>query len=175
MEDRRYKRTGSLFLLFSSLFLLSACGFHPMYGKNKYTPVGAEETLGQVAIQNIPDFEGQYLRNLLIDRFYRAGRPADPHYSLKIEALEESLSDLDITKDSDATRGQLKMRTHMILMDKNGQNLLKRDLQAITSYNILGSEFATRVTEDNARKNALADLARQIELQITLYLKRQPN
>lgn len=155
-----------------SLLLITACGFHPMYGKNKYTPVGAEETLGQVAIQNIPDFEGQYLRNALIDRFYRIGRPTDPAYSLRIDDLQESVTDLDITKDSDATRGQLKMTTTMILLDKNGQELLRRELQTITSYNILGSEFATRVTEDNARKNALNDLARQIKLQVTLYLKR---
>ena len=40
---------------------------------------------------------------------------------------------------------------------------------------ILGSEFATRVTEDNARQNALDDIARQVEMQLNLFFKREPN
>jgi LPS-assembly lipoprotein len=43
----------------------------------------------------------------------------------------------------------------------------------ITSYNVLGNEFATRVTEDNARTNALDELARQAEMHTGLYFRRQ--
>lgn len=49
---------------------------------------------------------------------------------------------------------------------------MKRNLVSIGSYNILGSEFANRVTEQNTKDNALNDLARQIELQVGLYLKK---
>jgi LPS-assembly lipoprotein len=160
--------------------LLSACGFEPVYGINRNMPVGVETRLADVEIGAIYgkdreyDRAGQYLRNALIDRFYRAGRPASPRYHLEITELQEHLVELDITKSADATRGQLRISTAMILKDANtGEQLLGRHVAAITSYNILASEFSTRVTEDNARANALDDLARQIEQQLSLYFRRQ--
>lgn len=161
-------------VLMIALLTVAACGFRPVYGVNRDTPTGVESKLETVRIENIPDREGQYLRNALIDRFYRSGRPADPAYSLGFLPVTETLTDLDITKTSDATRGQLRLDTVMRLSDiRSGETLIERRLISVTSYNILGSEFATRVTEDNARTNALDDLARQAEMQVSLYFKRQ--
>ena len=166
--------------MFSCLALLSACGFQPVYGSlghtNTTTTASTEHKLSQVEIANIGDREGLYLRNTLIDRFYRYGRPIEPTYILKITKLDESVSDLDITRESDATRSQLVMNADIKLIDRrNGTEVLSRDLRSITSYNILGSEFGTRITEENARQNALDDLARQIELQLGLYFERTPS
>ncbi|MCK6418959.1 MAG: LPS assembly lipoprotein LptE [Alphaproteobacteria bacterium] len=135
--------------------------------------VEAEDQLAQVEIGNIPDREGQYLRNLLIDRFYRQGRPADAQYVLQVSDLSESKTELDITKTADATRAQLRISLQMRLIDKAQQTVvLERPLHAITSYNILPSEFATRVTEQNARESALNELARQIEQRLSLYFTK---
>jgi LPS-assembly lipoprotein len=148
---------------------VAGCGFAPMYGS--HTSSGAK--LDSIYIDNIPDREGQYLRNALMDRFYHGGRPADPAYVLKIAALRERISDLDITKGSDATRSQLKLTTTMTLRDeKTDQVLLERDLISIASYNILDSQFTTRVSQEATRENALDDLARQIEAQLALYFDR---
>ncbi|MCB1532241.1 MAG: hypothetical protein KDJ35_05160 [Alphaproteobacteria bacterium] len=157
----------------SFVLFLTACGFQPMYGKNKYTAIGVEEKLALVQIENIPDREGQYLRNELIDRFYRSGRPDNSRFSLQVRPVKENLIELDITTESDSTRGQLKMSSGFMLRDlKTNEVVLTRTIQAITSYNILSSEFSTRVSEDNARLNALQDLSRQIEQQLNLYFKR---
>lgn len=160
---------------FCALILLSAagCGFRPLYGTAGPDAGAAATRLDAVSIGNIPNREGQYLRNALIDRFYRSGEPADPAYILTVAPVRERLTDLDITKSSDATRGQLRLETHIRLSDgPTGNPLLSRDLTAITSYNILNSRFTTRVAEDNARLNALDDLARQIEAQLALYFQR---
>jgi LPS-assembly lipoprotein len=158
-----------------SLLTLTACGFRPVYGVNRDTPTGVEEKLSRVEIANIPDREGQYLRNALIDRFYRNSRPVDAAYILTVSPVKETITDLDITKTSDTTRTQLRLAINYTLTDKaTNQPLFTRQGTSVNSYNVLGSEFATRVTEDNARKNALDDLARQVELQINLYFKRQP-
>ena len=162
-------------LVCGSALPLAACGFEPMYGNAPTTESSAvvSSELEQVSILNIPDREGQFLRNALIDRFYRTGRPVNPQYKLVVDKINETTTDLDITKSSDATRGQLKLVTSMRLESiETGKTLLTRRLTSIGSYNILGSEFANRVTEQNTRENALNDLARQIELQIGLYLKR---
>ena len=167
------------FTLFAALIcaaVTASCGFHPVYGVNKYTAVGVEEYLSQTAISSIPDREGQYLRNALIDRFYRSGRPASPQYTLNVAPITEISRDLDITIDSDTTRGQLVLTTSISLQNnQTRENVLDRNLRSVVSYNIIDSQFANRVSEQNTRENALNDLARQIEEQLAFYFKRQKN
>ncbi len=161
--------------IFLSILALTACGFHPVYGvrSTDSAAIATQDYLALVNIANIPNREGQYLRNALIDRFYRHERPAINAYILLVTPLRESFINLDITKTSDATRGQLRMKTTIELRDHiTGETLLKQKLHSIVSYNILAGEFATYVSKDNARTNALDDLARQIELQLSLYFKR---
>lgn len=151
--------------------ILAACGFTPMYGQGGHgdAPAG----LDQVDIAIIPDAEGVYLRNALIDSFYRDGYPSNPAYNLRIDDIDETITNLDITIESEATRKQIKLRTIMTLINNaTGQAVISRNLTALTSYNVLGSQFTTRVSEDDAREAALNDLARQIETQVALYFKR---
>jgi LPS-assembly lipoprotein len=127
-----------------------------------------------VEIANIPDQSGQYLRNALMDRLYSAGRPANPRYTLTIAPITESETDLDTTKSSTATRTQLRLTTTMTLTEiASGKTVLTRDLTAVNSYNVLQSQFTTRVTEQDARQNSLDNIARQAEAQLALYF-RQP-
>lgn len=161
----------------ASVLLLSGCGFQPVYGTHRAAPsvAGAipsqttASALSRIDIAIIPDRVGQMLRNDLIDRLYRNGYPSNPIATLKIRKLEENKTELDITKSSEATRAQLRIRTKMQLVDSSEHVLLDRDLSTITSYNVLGSEFATRVSEEDARQSGLNDLARQVELNLSLY------
>lgn len=161
-------------LLLALLLALPACGFTPLYGNGgaaQHEDVRAQ--LGSIHIASIPNREGQYLRNLLIDRLYSGGRPESPAYTLTIATIQETRTDLDITKSSNATRAQLRLNTHMTLTEQaTGRKVLERPLSAITSYNILQSQFTTRVSEQNTRENALEELARQAELQLALYFTR---
>ena len=169
-----------LFLYFAILPLISSCGFSPIYGKNEHNSyntagdVGVEDHMALIKISNIPGREGQFLRNQLVDRLYRHGAPSNPAYTLNVSTVNENLIDLDITKTADSTRGQLRLDISIVLNDPiNKKTLFTRSLRSITSYNILASEFSTRVSEQAARENALRDLARQIENQLALYFKRQ--
>jgi LPS-assembly lipoprotein len=151
---------------------LYGCGFSPLYGK-KPNETGIKHLFARTEISTIPNREGVYLRNHLIDKFYIYGRPANPLYRLYVEPIKQTLTDLDITKTSDATRGQLRLDTKMSLKNTfNDEIVLRRDLTAITSYNILTSEFTNRVSERGAQEDALDDLARQIELHTSLYYDR---
>jgi LPS-assembly lipoprotein len=114
------------------------------------------------------------LRNALIDRLYQNGYPNAPIATLKVSPIQETRNELDLTKSSDATRAQLRMSSTMTLTDKSGAVVLTRPLKTITSFNILGSEFATRVTEESARESGLQDLARQVELNLSLYYNSKP-
>lgn len=157
--------------LVAFLAALAGCGFSPLYGTHGDTAI--KYHFDSIAIGNIPDREGLYLRNALIDRLYDHGRPAAPQYTLNVAGLRQRITDLDITKSADATRAQLRIETKMTLLDsKTGETLLQRDLVAVASYNILQSRFTTRVSEDDARRAALDDIARQIEQQLALYFGR---
>lgn len=153
--------------------LLAACGFEPMYGgttAGSYGSIATEDKLAQVTIDNIPNAEGQYLRNELIDRFYRRGRPVQSTYTLQVAPLKETETNLDITIESESTRAQIRIDTTFQLIDNNtGAAVLKREIRAFNSFNVLGSQFTTIVSEQDAREAALNDLARQIETQLILY------
>ena len=162
----------------SILLTLSACGFRPMYGTHAAAPSATGQTteasLADVEIGNIPDRPGLYLRNALIDRFYANGVPAAPRYVLSVSPIVERKRNLDLTKSVEATRYQLQLITKITLTDTRNPAapVLVRDLYSTNSYNALESEFATRVTEDAARLSGLNDLARQIELNLALFLNR---
>jgi len=160
--------------------LLTGCGFSPMYGQHSASEnasaSGAPSVtsqLSQIDIAVIPDREGQLLRNHLIDRLYHNGYPSNPIATLKVTAITETRTELDLTRSSDATRAQLRLQSTMTLVDNKSATLLTRTVQSVTSFNILGSEFASRVTEQAARESALNDLARQIELNLSLYYSNQ--
>lgn len=162
-----------VFTLLGCLFLLSGCGFQPVYGTASSAGQTAEQGLDQVDIALIPDAEGVYLRNALIDRFYQNGYPVQPRYRLAIDKIVQSESDYDVTIESEATRRQLTLYATVQLMDvTKTEPLFRRELRTVTSYDVIGSQFTTRVAEEDARKAALNDLARQIETQVALFLAR---
>lgn len=144
-----------------------------MYSSNSTSKTSVKTQLDQVDIAIIPDRSGQFLRNELIDRFYHDGYPTNPKYKLTIEPIRETIRDFDITLESEATRQQIQLNTKMLLVDlETNETVLNRSLIAITSNNILESEFSTLITEQSARDAALNDLARQIERQLALYFSK---
>ncbi len=159
-----------------SLASLTSCGFQPLYGN--YAPSASnqmpQKTMERIKISNIPDRSGQFLRNRLIDLINPHGEPSNPAYMLVVSKLSEAISDLDITETADSTRAQIKIDTTIALMDPQTQKpVFSRTIRSISSYNILSSEFATRVSEQNARENALIDLARQTQTQLALFFARE--
>ena len=158
-------------LALALVLLLAACGFTPMYGQ--YGDRNVVAGLDQIEIAMVPDAAGIELRNHLIDRFYQNGYPASPTHKLVLSAVAEQERDLDITIDSEATRKQIRLQVSMNLMDHaTGKPVLSRSFSAITSYNVSTTQFATRISEADAREAAIADLARQIETQLSLYFKK---
>lgn len=159
-------------VVISLCMLLAACGFKPIYGGGGDESYAAF-SMADIAIDNIPDREGQRLRNLLMDRLYQAGRPDNARYHLMVAPITETQTDLGIQKDATATRAQLKLHTKMKLLDKESNLVvLRRNVRAISSYNILESQFTTLVTEEATRDQLLEQLADKITQQLGLYFNR---
>src|SRR3982750_3982532 len=143
-EPDRQRGGGMRNFALIALLFLASCGFTPLYGNMGTQNAAVREKFQQIAIASIPERNGQILRNDLVDRLYNNGIPAEPRYVLGIAPIQQHLTDLDITPESTATRAEMRLATTMTLTDKaTGAALMKRELIAISSYNILGSEFST--------------------------------
>jgi LPS-assembly lipoprotein len=167
------KNTREYIILFA-LLTFTSCGFRPLYGAQgpSTTTSNVQQTLNHIAIASIPDRSGVVLRNALIDRFHTHGTPNTPTYTLNIAPIAETREGLDITIDEEVTRTQLRLSTTLTLTRARDQTpVLTRTLYALASYNVLESQFTTRVSANNARDNAINDLARQVEQAIVLYLQ----
>lgn len=152
--------------LFALLFL-TACGFTPVYGTKTVS-----NDLSNIDIAIIPDEEGQIVRNHLIDAMYNDGYPSNPQLRLVVSPVQESIVEIGIDRDDEASRAQLRQETTMRLIDLDDKVVLQRKVRATSGYNILAGQFTTFVTEEDARKQALKALSNNIITQLELYFNR---
>lgn len=162
-------------LLFTVLILLLSACYQPLYGNKGFLGAAAapEARLNTVELAGIQGEQGQKLRNFLIDRFYGAGRPAKPRYRLdvRLTPLEEKLG---LQKDATTTRARLTLTAEYDLLDTATRKILftARSNSAV-SHNILGEQYATLASKEDAYQRGLKDLAELITTRVLLYFNRQ--
>lgn len=157
--------------LLAALVLLGACGFRPLYGSKEKGAAAAE--LAAVEIKPIADRAGQQLHNLLLDRINPRGRPAKPRYILKIR-LTQGIERLAVRKTAFSTRANLRLTAAFVLAPAGGGKVLVSGTSlAISSYNILDSEFATLTSEKDARFRATGQLAEDIRTRLAVFFTQR--
>lgn len=155
-----------------TLPLLGGCGFEPMYAETAQRQQ-VSDAFADIEIANIPDRDGQYLRNELIDRLYTEGRPADAKYRLDVAPLKKDLYRQGITKDATYTRERMEISTTIKLVEKStGKVVMERTPRAVGSYNLLDNQFGTLVSRDSLTNHLLAELGDSIQTSVSLYFRR---
>ena len=158
----------SVFAVLAALWLC-ACGFQPMYG-TLAAPAAVDKPID---IANIPNRDGQYLRNLLIDRLTPRGSAEKPVYRLTVTPLARETVNIGVRRDASATRGQMQISGRMTLTDiESGKTLLERDLKIVGAYDLLDNQLATLVTRQNVIDNILQEMAADVVTQLDLYFRR---
>lgn len=159
--------------VFLALFLLSACGFTPLHGQNEG---GAQVSAyyNDIAIANIPDRDGQFLRNELIDRLYAEdGRPTGTRYLLNLRDFKKSVVNLGIRKDATYTRAEMRFTAIMELIDKDsGKIILSRSIRTVGGYNLLDNQYATLVSKESVTDHLLEEFADRVVTEINLHFRR---
>lgn len=156
----------------ASSLALSGCGLHPLYGNQGSGRVGGGE-LQQVAIDLIPERNGQVLRNLLMDKFYLDGRPAKPDYRLAIQ-LSSTEENLGIRPDATATRSRVRINADVqLLSSRTGEVLFRTNARAIISYDILQAQYATLVGQQDAFQRGLTQLSDDIRTRLAIHFEQQ--
>lgn len=160
------------FLALGLCVLLPACGFQPMYGK--HADGQSLAVLHQnIRIENIPDRDGQFLRNMLLDRLNDDSRASDTRYVLEVAPLKKETVNQLVTKDATYTRALLKISTSIRLVDTvYGTTVLERKFLSSGSYNLLDNQFATIVSRDSMTDNLLRELSDNMVTAINLHFAK---
>ncbi len=158
-------------LILVVLINVSSCGFRPLYGS--YGDSGTTEDLASIEIKPIADRKGQLLRNHLQDILTPNGRPANPRYTLNV-TLNESIERLAISKEAFATRANLFIgAVFTITPHKSAKPIFSGNTKIVSSYNILNSEYATLMSEKNARERSVRELGDNIKTRLSVFFSKQ--
>ncbi len=158
-------------ILLITCFVLTACGFQPLYGSK-----GSEDIISDFSdIQVAPskDRIGQLLTNELRHLLNPQRNPLKPKYRLTTTLNDTSYS-LAVKKTASATRTNLNVQSNYQLYSTiNGSVLNSGSNSIIVSYNIYSSDYATLAAEKDAQNRAVKELAQEIRLQLGAYFKSQ--
>lgn len=158
-------------LVLGLAFVLSACGFHPLYGGVSGEIRRLE--LSQVAVTPIESRLGLTLRNALIERMTPDGEPALPQYRLDV-SLRELREGVAIQADASITRYNYFLTGTYRLSDiATGKLLYQGEARSVSAYNVAESPFATLIAERDAASRTAGDLAAQMELALALFFERR--
>jgi LPS-assembly lipoprotein len=152
--------------------LLSACGFHPLYGTAGGN-AGVGMTLANVFVEPIPERVGYELRNELLDLFNGTGEANDAAYRLKL-SINEMEEAVVLQTNTAITRYNYTLSAHYELIPRGGTTAVKSgDVTALSAYNVAAAPFlyATVTAERDAKNRAANDIAERIRTQIAVYLR----
>jgi LPS-assembly lipoprotein len=145
--------------------LLSACGFHPMYG-NALAP-----QLSSIYVEPIAERDGYELRNMLIDLLHSDGVPAGKAYRLKI-VLNENSQGIALRNDATITRYNTTVDARYTLSDVRGNELTTGSQTELSAYNVVNSPYATLMAEQDSTKRAAQDMAQRIQLDLGVWFRK---
>jgi LPS-assembly lipoprotein len=153
--------------------LLSGCGFRPIYGTHgaeSGSPVAMD--LNNIAIDNIPDRDGQILRNFLIDRMYGENRSQKPAYMLhvKIRSVEQEQG---ILANATVTRSLLDMYGDYSLTNGAGKEVLSGTAHSVAGFDKLDQMYGTVEARKNAHARTLHEIGEQIVNRLSLYFSER--
>ena len=169
---RRGPPVGPLVAVLLATLVLAGCGFQPMYADPaRGRPVS--EDMARIYVAAIPDRVGQLLRNDLLDRLNPMGQPAKNRYRLEVELRSSSPPTVLSTNELASRRNFTLNATYTLRSADGKQRFLRRRYTAVTSFDIVESEFATLTARDYAEELAARQVADAIQTQLALYFSRK--
>lgn len=147
------------------LLAVSACGFRPIYATSAQNgaPLNQRIVVGDVAA---PETVQPILLGALSDRMV-LNEGENPKYELNVTA-RESAQRLAVQIDATVTRYNYRLSARYTLTDLATGAVANGRAQAVTSYNIVSSQYSTLFAERTAQEKAAKRLAEEIERDLLL-------
>ena len=150
----------------AALLSLSACGFQPLYATGQGS---AGAGLNNVAFEGLVaggEIDA-FVRTALERRTAENAGAAD--YALTVSAREQA-ERLAVQIDASVTRYNYRLIGNYVLTDRRTGEQLKGSAQAISSFNVVSSQYSTLYAERAAREKAADNLVHEIERDILMKL-----
>lgn len=146
--------------LLAGVLVITGCGFRPIYAA---APDGVLPLNQLVAIRHVaaPDTVRAPITDALNDRILLKDGQS-PKYDLYVTA-KESAERLAVQIDATVTRYNYRLRADYVLVDLETGKRSGGSAQAVTSYNIVSSQYSTLYAERTAQEKASRLLAEEIE------------
>ncbi|GJL90888.1 LPS assembly lipoprotein LptE [Hyphococcus sp.] len=163
-------KTIRLFVALVLALALGACGFKPIYA----TAQGESPISRQVSVANIaaPETVAPYMMDAL-DARLGAVNGEKPRYELYVEA-REGAERLAVQIDATVTRYNYRLSARYRVIDTQTGDSFKGVARAVTSYNIVNSQYSTLFAERAAVEKAARQLAEEIERDILVRFSESP-
>lgn len=158
------------------ILALAGCGFQPLYGTRpaNLSDRPMNQALARIETGIIPDRTGALLRGFLQAGLTPKGVDGVPGFRLSVE-LAESEEEVAFRRDDTATRVRLNViATFKLHRSADGAIIHGGKSRAVGSYNILDDYYATLASQEQARRTAAEQLARDIQRRLAVFLQRNP-
>jgi len=142
------------------ILMLGACGFRPIYATTQATGAALSQ---RIAIRQVtgPEAVAPLLTKALEDRMAPdAGKAAK--YDLYVSATETAQR-LAVQIDASVTRYNYRLNGRYTLLDLDTGERINGRARAVTSFNIVSSQYSTLYAERAAQEKAARLLAEEIE------------
>ena len=148
-------------IIHASLFIISACGFNPVY-----TDSNSSKLIGQISIQE-PNTQNDFIfYSQLIDRFGNIGEKYVLNYTISTSKEEKAL-------DFDGTVHRLEISGSVSFNLKdtdNGNEILSDREETYLSYSNAGSTAAVLNAERTTKKQLIILLADKVADRVSLAI-----
>jgi len=156
----------------AALFVLGACGFRPLYGERS-AQASTVDAMAQVEVVKLSGRYGQIIRNQLLDHLTPYGRPSAPRYQLQLN-IETQKEALAIEQDETVERFNFTLIASYRLVDlTTAATIFRARSQSIAAYNVVRSDYATLVAEQDAASRVAREVTDDIKLQLAVFFDRQ--
>ncbi len=151
--------------------LIAACGFHPLYSESQQEVLDPD--LAAIIVLPIADRDGQKLEFMLREELNPDGLSVKRRYVLQV-IMRASRVDLGLQRDATSIRGRIDVSATMNLSTIDTHKPVYTSTAVSSSdFTILEDAYAAQVGEDDARERTVRDLANQIRLRLSLFLRQQ--
>lgn len=175
LKQGTYNKGKIMFLkkfFFCSLFLITGCGFSPLYSLNhdeKTTTLTQE-----IAIAPIPEYDGFLLHSQLENALNPQKNGNPKKYVLNVHLNQPLLTDQSIQGDNFASRKKISLTANYTLSDiTNNKVLLSSSTTALGAYNVFNEPYATHTAHIRQQEDLIKIISNNISLRIIAYFKKE--
>ncbi len=157
-------------IILGCFFVLSGCGFSPLY----YSSQEGEVQTEQVLVAPIADYNGYMLKQRIENTLNPKSVSGPKNYILEVQLDSPLLSDQSIQGDNFASRKKISLTAHYKLIDKKTSKVvLTSSTTALGAFNVFYEPYTTYQAEKSQTEDLVQIVANNISLRIAAYLKQK--